>query len=154
SPARFADMRSTALALLLIGCGGGSHHGVDAKGDTPIDTPEVTGTLKLTTYRTTGPVNTQLVAVQDGDGAWTAATGTAGVYTAALHSDHFGVSVACTGDMFSSVYTIYAATSDGLDWYVGDCSELGAAATVNGTVTGAAAANTVRVINSFDFVDV
>jgi len=93
--------------------------------------------------------------VQDGDGAWTAVTGNAGIYTATLHSDHFGVAVACTGTMFSSVYTIYAAVSDGLDWYVGDCSDPGLApATVTGTVTGAAAANALRVMNSFDFVDV
>jgi hypothetical protein len=149
-------MRSTALAIFsLIGCGGGTHHTVDSQVDTPVDTPAVTGTLKVTTYRSTGPVNTQLVVVQDGDGAWTAVTGTAGVYTATLHSDHFGFAVACTGNMFSSVYTIYAAVSDGLDWYIGDCSEPSAAtATVNGTVTGAAAANALRVMNGFDFVDV
>jgi hypothetical protein len=148
-------MRSPILAMLLVGCGGSSHHSPDSQVDTMVDAPAVTGTLKLTTYTINGPVNTQLVAVQDGDGPWAAVSGNAGVYTVMLHSDHFGLTVACSGPMFSSVYTLYETISDGLSWYVDDCSDpLGGAATVTGTVTGAAAANAVRVMNGFDIIDV
>ena len=137
-------MRLTIFALLasvLVGCGG-SDSGSPTK-------------VTLTTFTTTGPVNTQLVAVQDGDGAWTVVSGTAGVYTTTVHHDHFGLMVACSAATFSSVFTIYATPSDGTSWYVDDCSDAGpAAATISGTITGAAAANATRVMNGFDFVDV
>jgi len=151
-------MRTAIFMLLssaLVSCGGSSKHNPDAAVDTPPDTLPVTATLTLTTYTASGPVNTQLVAVQDGDGPWAVVSGNAGVYTAMLHGDRFGVTVACSTTMFSSVFTIYAAVSDGTNWYVGDCSDPGpAAATISGSVTGAAAANPVRVMNGFDFVDV
>jgi hypothetical protein len=144
-------MRSSIFALVsfaLVSCGGSSGHSVDSPPDTP-----ATSTLKVTTFNTSGPVNTQLVVVQDGDGPWTAVSGSAGVYTTTLHDDHYAFAVACTAT-YSSVYAIYAAVSDGTSWYVDDCSDLGPpAATIRGTVTGAASANAVRVINGSDFVD-
>lgn len=137
-------MRSTIFALLasvLVGCGGGGDPGSPTK-------------LTLTTFTATGPVNTQLVALQDGDGAWTVVSGTAGVYTATVHHDRFGLMVACSAATFSSVFTIYATPADGTSWYVDDCSDAGpAAATISGNITGAAAANSTRVINGFDFID-
>lgn len=129
------------LASVLAGCGG-SDSGSPTK-------------LTLTTFTAAGPVNTQLVAVQDGDGAWTVVSGTAGVYTTTVHHDRFGLMIACSAATFSSVFTIYATPADGTSWYVDDCSDTGAAAaTISGSITGAAVANPTRVVNGFDFVDV
>ena len=129
------------LALALVACGGGGGSGTPTK-------------LTLTTFTASGPVNTQLVAVQDGDGAWTVVSGTAGVYTATVH-DRYGLTIACSTATFSSVFTIYATVADGTSWYVDDCSDAGpAAATISGSITGAAAANPTRVLNGFDSVDV
>jgi hypothetical protein len=101
-------MRSTVLALLsfAFGCGGSSSHSVDAQVDTPVDTPKTITTIKVTTYGGNGPVNTQLVVVQDGDGPWTVVSGNAGVYTEGVHSDHLGFTLARYGDMFTSVHDL------------------------------------------------
>jgi len=149
---------STMAIAALLGCGGGSHHhDVDAALDTPIDTPDPTTTLTINTYRAAGPVNTQLVAVQDGDGAWSAVMGINGVYTAKLHSDRYGVMVACATAMAGGGPSIYYGTiSDGTNLYFSDCQDPTSTATANisGTITGAAAANPTRVNDAyFVFVD-
>src|ERR1041385_8762595 len=148
-------MRSSLITLsFAVGCGS-VHSNPDAQVDTQVDTPGSTTTLTVTTFRPSGPVNSQLVAVQDGAGPWTVVSGTAGVYTATLHSDHFGFMVACTGDLFSDVFITYAAVSDGTSWFVGDCNlPTATVATISGSVTGAATTNPTRVINGFDSVDV
>src|SRR5262249_16789933 len=130
------------------------HSNPDASPDTQVDTPGST-TVTLTTFRASGPANSQLVAVQDGDGPWTVVSGTAGVYTAMVHSDHFGFTVACTGVLVSRVSPLCAAISEGTAWYAADCTPPTATvATISGNVTGAAAGNAARVINGFDSVDV
>lgn len=143
---------TSILSVALLGCGGGSGHNPDASPDsTPIDSAPPSTTLTITTYRTAGPINTQLVAVQDGDGAWTALTGTSGVYTATLHTDRYGVLVACTSTMFGGGPAVfYAAVSDGTKLYFSDCDDPGApAANISGAITGAAPANPTRIIDAF-----
>jgi hypothetical protein len=141
---------SWALLAALVACGGGSQHNPDAAADTA----QVTSTLTLTNYTVAGPVNAPLVAVQDGDGPWSVVSGNAGVYTTMLHGDRYGITVACTGNMYTSVFTIYAAVSDGTTWFNDDCTDPGpSAATISGTVSGAASTNIVRISNGFDTVD-
>ncbi len=146
---------STLLSFVLASCGGSSNHN-DHTIDAPADTADapVTTTLTVTNYRFTGPVNTQLVAVQDGDGPWTEISGNAGVYTTSLHGDRFGIVLGCVTTAYSTVFAIYGAVSDGTSWFVDDCGDTGAAAaTISGTISGAAAANPVRIVNGFDALD-
>jgi hypothetical protein len=128
------------LSVGMLGCGGSSSHHVDGAPDTP---PDISGstTLTITAYRTAGPVNAQLVAVQDGDGAWTALSGSAGVYTTTLHSDRYGVMTSCATAMFGGGPSIfYASVSNGTTLFLADCEDPGpATAYISGTLTGAAA---------------
>lgn len=148
------------LCVALVACGSvkvmNGDAGVDApRADAPVGSDAPPGTtLTLTNYGASGPVNAQLVAVQDGGGAWTVVSGSAGVYTAKVQADHFGLMVACAATMSSGVLTIYAAVADGTSWYVQDCRDPApAAATIKGTVANAAPAERVRVLNGFDQVD-
>ncbi|MEO7730688.1 MAG: hypothetical protein ABIY55_06930, partial [Kofleriaceae bacterium] len=111
--------------------------------------------LTLTTYRTTGPVNTQLVAFQDGDGPWTVLSGVAGVYTATLTSGRYGVMTSCVSTAFGGGSSIlYGTVSDGTKLYSSDCEEpSAAAANISGNVTGAAPANPIRVFAPSDTVN-
>src|SRR5690242_8393518 len=103
------------LSFALVACGSvkvtNGDAGIDApRADAPLgpDAPPGT-TLTLTTYGAAGPANAPLVAVQDGGGAWTVVSGSAGVYTPTVHGDHFGLMVACSATTFSTVLTVYAA---------------------------------------------
>ena len=134
-------MRLTISTLLSVGtlaCGGAG-------------APDKPATLTINSYRIGGPANTQLVAVQDGDGPWTALTGTAGIYTATIHGDRYGVMTSCATTTFGGGPTIYYATiADGTTLYFDDCEDPGEAmADITGTITGAAAADPVRVHDSF-----
>src|ERR1041384_7614548 len=88
------------------------------------------------------PVNTDLVAFQDGDGPWQVAAGTAGVYTTTVTSGRFGVMWACkrASDGATFVNLGYYAVSDGKARYG---TSFCVAATlprvpISGTVAGAA----------------
>ncbi len=140
-------MRLTISAILSVGTLACATH-PDASGSS---------TLTVTTYRTSGPVNTQLVAIQDGDGPWTVLSGTAGVYTATLQSNRYGVMTSCVSAMFGGgPMIVYGTISDGTALYFADCEDSGpAVANITGTVTGAAAANPVSILDqSFDTADV
>jgi hypothetical protein len=138
---------SAMFSVGLLACGGSSSH-------PPVDgSPDTSGsstTLTITTYRVSGPVNTQLVAVQDADGPWTALAGTAGVYTSTLHGDRYGVMTSCVSTTSGGASIYYGAVSDGTKLYFADCGDPGAAAAhISGTVTGAAAANPVLIVDGF-----
>jgi hypothetical protein len=62
--------------------------------------------------------NAALVALQDGDGAWTSLSGTGGVYTAAITSTRYGVAVGCTA---ASLTVYYQSTDDASDLPVDGC---------------------------------
>jgi hypothetical protein len=154
-------MKLTTATLLWVGlsaCGGGHpSRSVDGSVDTTVDAPPSGGTtLTIHTYRTSGPVNLPLVAVQDGEGAWTALDGTAGVYMATLQSDHYAVMTTCVFESGSSVTINYATISDATTLYLPDCADPGAAfTTISGAIAGAAAGNSVRVLDDlFDYTDV
>jgi hypothetical protein len=145
-------MRWTISLLTVVACSHHSNHSPDAA----IDTPTGGTALTITTYRASGPVNTQLVAVQDGDGPWTALTGTAGVYTATVHGDRYGVLTSCVSGLYSGASLWYAAISDSTALYLDDCADPGpASAGIRGSVTGAPAADATSVLDAyFDEADV
>src|SRR5262245_59584202 len=62
--------------------------------------------------------NAALVALQDGDGAWTALSGTSGVYTATIRSTRYGVAVGCTA---ASLTVYYQSIDDANDLPVDGC---------------------------------
>ena len=151
-------MRALLVGVLLAaapGCGGGASHAADG-GDTDTGPP---ATLTITTFGLAGPENTDLVAVQDGDGPWTALTGTAGVYTGTIHGDRYGVMMACSSPTFGAGPEIYYGTvADGTAFDLQDCADLsGSAAVANlaGTITGAGSGDTTRLVDSYsDIIDV
>jgi len=136
------------LSAALLACSGhSSHHSPDAAIDS---TPPGGTTLTITTYQASGPINTQLVAVQDGDGPWTALTGTAGVYTATVHGDRYGVLTSCVSTGFKGALFWYAAVSDGTTLYFDNCDDPGpTAAGISGAVTGAPAADATSVLDAY-----
>jgi hypothetical protein len=140
------------MLLGLLACSHSNHHSPDAA----VDTPQGGTTLTITTYQASGPINAKLVAVQDGDGPWTALTGTAGVYTATVHGDRYGVLTSCVSGLYSGPSIWYAAVSDGTALYFDDCADPGpAAAGISGAVTGAATGDAASVLDAyFDQADV
>ena len=145
---------SALLSVGLLACGGSSNHpSPDGSVDSP---PQGATTLTINTYRASGPVNIQLVAVQDGDGPWTVLTGNAGVYTTTLHGDRYGVLTSCVTATSPGVSLWYAATSDATTLYFEDCADPGPpAASIHGAVTGAPAADPTSVLDAyFDEADV
>lgn len=58
--------------------------------------------------------NALLVAIQDGDGAWAAATGERGVYRAHLSSERYGVAIACRTGASSRIAVFQRTVADGL----------------------------------------
>ena len=144
-------MRSMIFCVGLLACSHPNHHSPDAA----VDTPQGGTTLTITTYQASGPINTQLVAVQDGDGPWTALTGTAGVYTATVH-DRYGVLTSCVTTGLKEPSLWYATVSDSTTLYFDNCDDPGpAAAGISGAVTGAATADSASVLDAyFDQADV
>ncbi len=144
-------MRLTILPLLSVGllaCGSHSnHHSPDAAGDS---SPQGGTTLTINTYSASGPINTQLVAVQDGDGPWTELTGTAGVYTATVHGDRYGVLTSCVSTGFKGPSLWYAAVSDATTLYFDNCDDPGpTGANISGAITGAPAADATSVLDMY-----
>lgn len=158
----FLRVAGAVVAIGTLACGA-VQSPADDSAETPPDSgppdsaPDAprTSTLSLTTYRTEGPVNTQLVAFQDGDGPWTALSGTAGVYTATIHGERYGLLIACTSSAYAGGPQIYYATvSDGTELYSQDCEEPAAApAVVTGSVAGAAAGDRIRVVGPYGSSD-
>lgn len=64
--------------------------------------------------------NVPLLGFQDGDGAWVALSGTAGVYHATVSGQRYGVAVGC-GLPFTSLVIYYQALSDATDLGVDGC---------------------------------
>lgn len=62
------------------------------------------------------------VAVQDGDGPWTAVTAEQGVYHAHLAADRYGVAIGCRIGDSSSVEVFQRAAADGLDVRTRSCA--------------------------------
>lgn len=133
---------STLLSVGAVACGGHSSPAPDAAhGNT---------TLTIHTYQASGPIDTRLVAVQDGDGAWVALTGAAGVYTTTLHADRYAVLTSCTTTSFDGVSLWYATVTDGTTLYFDDCADPGpAAASISGTIAGASAADATSVLDAY-----
>ncbi len=140
----------SSFAFLLFGCGGGSNHpdAAPPPTDSAPDSPATT-TLTIQSYRSSGPTNPQLVAVQDGDGPWTVLAGTSGVYTTQLHHDRYGFLVACLSTTTgAAVSLVYGTIADATSLYVDDCEDTFAPATITGSVVGASPADSVRVLSS------
>jgi len=64
--------------------------------------------------------NVPLLAFQDGDGAWTSLTGTAGVYHATVTGQRYGLAVGC-GQPDTSLALYYQAVSDATDLGIDGC---------------------------------
>lgn len=58
--------------------------------------------------------NALLVAIQDGDGAWAAASAERGIYRAHLSSDRYGVAIACRTGASSRITVLQRTAADGL----------------------------------------
>lgn len=143
-------MRCVLLGLVLVsGCGEvASRPPSDGAGANDANTGPVT--ITFTSQRGDGqPGNTGLVAFQDGDGPWLAATGSAGVYTATVNSGRFGVLWACKRESDGAAFVNlgYYAASDGTNRYGLDFC---VAATpprvmISGTVAGAAQTDSILI---------
>jgi hypothetical protein len=100
------------------GCGG---HGAHVEPDGPLGevtiktfpdgVPSITGKTE----------NAMLVAFQDGDGPWTALTGTGGVYQASPGSPRYGVAVGCVSNGRSDVNLYYRSLSDPRELLAAGC---------------------------------
>jgi hypothetical protein len=119
----------TAAACVAMGCasksgndmpGGpdGGGPGGDGSGAAitvkvfPDGVPSVTGAM----------VNADLVAYQDGDGDWTEATGTGGVYQFHVTADRYGVAIGCGGE-FGGTEFYYQSVAEARELAVNGCSE-------------------------------
>jgi hypothetical protein len=65
--------------------------------------------------------NALVVAIQDGDGAWTTITAERGVYRAHLASERYGVTIACRTGGSARVSVFQRTVADGLDLRTRSC---------------------------------
>jgi hypothetical protein len=112
-----AAMRTTGV-LALVACGGG---GASPAPDADMPTP-----FTITTYPGGAPYTGQpssppLVAFQDGDGAWSALPGAAGVYQVVAHAPRYGVAVGCDNPDRATLALYFQATSDATDVRLPGC---------------------------------
>lgn len=129
-----------AIGTAAVGCGGKDAGTVDAtpsgdapSGDAPIgDAPgsDAPGPTEITikTFPEKLPSyngrteDAELVAFQDGDGPWTALTGTGGVYHATVTGLRYGVAVGCTVEFDSGIRLYYQSVSDTREVLADGCS--------------------------------
>ena len=142
SHARICAALGLAVSTAPLGCGGKDSGAVDAApmvdaraGDAPgadalepdaprnIDITIKTFPEGLPTYngRT---ANAPLVAFQDGDGPWTALTGTGGVYHATATGQRYGVAVGCAVDFQTGISLYYQSTGDTREVLADGCPTL------------------------------
>lgn len=100
----------------------------------------------------TGPTeNTMLVAFQDGDGAWSALTGSGGVYHATATAPRYGVALGCATAYGSQVTLYYQAVSDATELRSGGCVSTASMVHVTVDLQGLQAQQTAEVfIGGYD----
>ncbi len=142
------------FAAPLLACACGSVSSPSGDPDAGPDGPPDDGPkmVTFTTQLNNGtPSNIELAAYKDGDSAWQAITGTAGVYTFMVTSKRYAIATACertTGLIGSTdVQVRYLAVSDGLTRFgIDSCTAVDSTlVTINGNVVAAPAGQAVRV---------
>jgi hypothetical protein len=113
---------SVAAACAAPGCGGKSGSGMPDGGMPATDItvrvfPDGVPMLDSTT------ANADLLAFQDGDGDWTEATGTDGVYHLRVTGDRYGVAVGC-GSQLGGTEIYYQSVVEAAELAVNGCVRL------------------------------
>lgn len=148
-------MRSQLCGSVLVvvsaaACSKGPSPSSDAATGSMVDAL-APATITLTNQQLSGAaVNAGLVAFQDGDGAWRAVTGNAGVYAISVAQQRYSLLVACertTGAPLAYVTIRHYAVSDGAALYASDNCNTGNAprVTISGTVAGVAMTDTATI---------
>lgn len=144
-----SSKRLFVATLAVAACGGNTNPPPDG----PPDTPPVTGTDITVEIHKNFPFvdgdtadEAEFVAVQDGDGAFVAATGANGVYTVHVGSERFGVAVGCndTASGFVDIEIIQQTIQDGTS-YKTVCKSHPATATLDVTVKNLPTGNRLRL---------
>ena len=143
-------LRTSGGVILAIGCascgdGKAANPGVDASGG--VDTAASGHDIRLELSAVDGTLqNGQLVALQDGDAAWTSVTGTAGVYLAHIDNDRFGVVVGCVyDDLTSFTQMIFQTASDGTTLHLFSCDDTPGPFKITGTLSGFVPGDSITV---------
>jgi hypothetical protein len=129
-------------AIAAVGCGSSSSPGAPDAPGVPGDgasPPAGNVTVKVFPDGVSSPgrvtANADLVAFQDGDGDWTQATGTGGVYAIPVASDRYAVAVGCRG---AGTEIYYQSLAEAGTLAVNGCFEVKPIVDVAVSVTGLA----------------
>jgi hypothetical protein len=136
-----SPLRHLSLPLLVgLGACHGEHGSKDDTDPDAGDTePTSGGTLRVQTLVDGVQANAPLVAVQDGDGPWTAVQGGGGLVEATLDGDRYGVAVVCVDAGGRVDVSIRHATLGESDTQVARCTVQLETVHLSGTVSGLAA---------------
>jgi hypothetical protein len=138
-PVRSWSWAGVATGLVwLVACGGDDGAGPGPDASPPPPDASAPAPITITTYPdgapyTGQPGNPPLVAFQDGDGAWTALSGTAGVYQAVAHTPRYAIAVGCDNPEHATVSQYYQTTADATNVKLPGCPP--PAAQVHVTIT-------------------
>jgi hypothetical protein len=117
-----AALSVTAMMMAACGSKGSLNSGAPTPDARPPNTAITIRTFNDGVPSSTGVTeNVSLLAFQDGDGAWTALTGTGGVYHAAATGARYGVAAGCAAPD-SSLMVYYQSITDATDLPVVGCS--------------------------------
>jgi hypothetical protein len=89
--------------------------------------------------------NAELVAFQDGDGSWTALTGSGGVYHARVTGQRYAVATGCVASPARNLTLYYQALSDTKEVHADGCSDATGLVHVKVDLQGAPAGDVIEV---------